>query len=315
MNTTTTTKVTPKDFFLWLGAMVTLYVSTISFLALLFNYIDQLFADPLSYYDPYSSGIRFAMAALFVIFPLFLFLFRVLQKDIRSNPQKKELWIRRWLIFLSLFVAGITLVVDLIILLNNFLGGEELTTAFLLKVLAVFIVIGAGFLYFLKDIQGYWESREKTSKMIGAITAVVVLLTLIAGFFIIGSPQTQRDMRLDRERVSDLQSIQWQIVNHYQRTGKLPENLSTLEDPIAGYQLPTDPQTNAVYEYAILNSSTLTFELCTTFAAESAGLAQASKLEPSLARPGLDDNFWKHDAGRVCFERTIDPEQFPVTKN
>ena len=40
-------KVTPKDFFLWAGAMLSLYVSVFSLLSLIFSYIDRAFPDAL----------------------------------------------------------------------------------------------------------------------------------------------------------------------------------------------------------------------------------------------------------------------------
>ena len=121
-NTPIKPKVTPKDFFLWLGAMVALYVSVISLLTLYFQYINHLFPDALNYYvDPYSGAIRSAIASLIVITPLYIFLTRLLNKEIREHAEKKELWVRRWLIYITLFVAGITLAIDLIFLINTFL--------------------------------------------------------------------------------------------------------------------------------------------------------------------------------------------------
>ena len=158
--TTTKPRVTPKDFFLWVGAMAALYASVVSFITLLFHYIDYAFPDPAleSYYyaDPYSGPIRFAIASLIVLFPLFLVLMRLIRRDITREPLRAEIWIRRWVLYLTLFVAGITIAVDLITLINTFLGGD-LTTRFVLKILVVFLIVGAGFLHFLADLRGYWN--------------------------------------------------------------------------------------------------------------------------------------------------------------
>src|SRR3989338_10747565 len=90
-------KVTPKDFFLWAGAMVALYGSVISFIALLFEYINHSFPDPLDYYvDPYSGSIRFAMASLIVLVPVTILLMRFIRSDIARESIKSELWVRRW---------------------------------------------------------------------------------------------------------------------------------------------------------------------------------------------------------------------------
>ena len=90
-------KVGPKDFFLWAGAMVALYWSIIAFITLLFEYIDTAFPDPLEYYvDPYSGGIRFAMASLIVLVPVAILLMRFIRNDIARMPMKNELWVRRF---------------------------------------------------------------------------------------------------------------------------------------------------------------------------------------------------------------------------
>src|SRR3989344_4870795 len=129
-------KVTPKDFFLWAGAMIALYGSVISFMTLLFQYINYAYPDPLTYYysDPYSGSMRFAMASLIVLVPLTVVLMRVIRNDIARVAEKADLWVRRWALVLTVFVAGATVVGDLIALVNTFLGGD-LTTRFVLKVL------------------------------------------------------------------------------------------------------------------------------------------------------------------------------------
>jgi len=307
----------PKDFFLWLAAMVTLYVSTISLLALYFEYIDVAFKDPLAYSDPYSTGIRLAIAALVVLFPVYILLTRVLNQDIRKNPAKRDLGIRRWLIFITLFVAGATIIIDLIVLINAFLGGEELTAGFLLKVLAVFVVIGDIFVYYFLDMRGVWERNEGYSKLIMWIVSAVILASVIGGFFIMGTPATQRELRYDSQKVNDLQNIQYQVLNYYQQKKVLPETLEALEDPLVGSIVPTDPQAKDGFAYTYEKVGALEFKLCATFNQQSTGF-QEGAVKPvllSVARYSFESEFWMHDAGLQCFTRTIDPEKFPVFKD
>jgi hypothetical protein len=307
-----TTHTSARDFFLWLAAVAALYVSIISMIALVFEYINRLVGEPFIYTDPFSTGIRIAMASLIIIFPLYVLFTRMLNKDIRRNPEKKELWVRRWLLVLTLFIAGATMVIDLIVLLNRFLGGEVITTAFLLKVLAVLIVAGGAFLYYLHDIKGTWEKKERQSVMIGWIVGSIVLVTIVSGFFIVGSPQTLRDLRYDQERVSALQNLQYQVLNHWQRTERLPESLASMEDPLSGFIVPVDPETGEPYEYSILNNAALTFELCAIFNRASGELEGADVQPKPVIRDPFGNAHWQHDAGRQCFERTIDPELYPV---
>ncbi len=315
-------KVTPKDFFLWLGAMAALYVSTISLITLWFEYINYLFPDELqSYVDPFLGTIRYSIASLVVIFPLYIFLTRFLNQEVRRDSAKKEIWVRRWVIYLTLFVAGITLVVDLIVLINTFLGGD-LTTRFILKIVVVLVVIGAGFLYYLYDLRGRWEREEKQAKMIAGIVAVAVLASIVSGFFIIGSPQTQRLFRFDQQKVSDLQNIQWQVVSYWQQKVRLPATLPDLEDPISGFVVPKDSQTGAEYGYRVV--SLRTFELCAVFNLETRSGQIAEKttaVRPALPAGqyaegpyGFESENWQHGVGETCFERTIDPDLFPPVK-
>lgn len=302
----TNQKVTPKDFFLWAGAMVALYGSVVSFITLIFSYINYAFPDELAYYsDPFSGAMRFQMASLIVLVPVALFLMRLIRNDIAADNAKSELWIRRWALFLTVFIAGTALIVDLITLINYFLGGE-LTTRFLLKVAVLLLVAGGVFLHFLADLRGYWIKRPDRARLVGWAALVVVLASIIAGFFIMGTPGQVRLYRYDAEKVSDLQNIQWQIVNYWQQKEKLPANLAEIADPISGEIIPTDPQSGEAYRYEVTGPTS--FKLCATFNADSKDAT--SEAMPVRAYGTLEGNF-EHGIGDVCFDRTIDPERYP----
>jgi hypothetical protein len=308
MNDTIKPRVTAKDFFLWLGAMVALYVSTISLILLAHQYITVWFPDLVL--EPYGTGasgaIRFSIAFLIVFFPLYVWLTRLLHQDLRANPEKKELWVRRWLVFLTLFVAGVAMAIDLVMLVNTFLNGE-LTMRFGLKALTILVVIGGGFWYYLNELRGTWEAKESQSKLVGAIVSVIVLVSVVGSFFIIGSPATERQYRIDDQRVNDLSNIQYQIVSYWQAKRTLPDTLDALKDPLMGVSVPIDPETGAAYVYRIQGA--LAFELCATFAKPN---RMTSKQEISRPVPyGAIDDTWQHGEGEVCFTRTIDPDKYP----
>lgn len=140
----------------------------------------------------------------------------------------------------------------------------------------------------------------------------VVAASIIAGFFIIGSPGEERVRRFDARRISDLQFIQSEVINFWTNKQKLPENLSLLRDDIRGVSIPKDPETGAEYEYTILGGTK--FALCASFSrpTETYG-APAQK--PIPAEPYIGVENWEHKEGHVCFERTIDPDIYrPKTK-
>src|SRR5271170_5581203 len=102
------TKATPKDFFLWAAAMIALYWSVISFIYLVFNYINYTFPTPTSFgpVDPYQSGVGYEMASIIVLFPIYLILMWFIRRDIARDPSRKNIWVRRWALILTLFVTG-----------------------------------------------------------------------------------------------------------------------------------------------------------------------------------------------------------------
>lgn len=302
-------KVTPKDFFLWAGAMIALYGSVISFMTLLFQYINHAHPDPLNYYysDPYSGSMRFAMASLIVLAPVAIVLMRIIRKGIALEPIKNELWVRRWALVLTVFIAGATVIGDLIALVNGFLGGD-LTMRFLLKVLVVFGVAGGVFLHFLADLRGYWNTNPGQAKQVGIAAGALVLIAIVSGFFIMGTPGEVRLVRFDNQKISDLQSIQWEIVNFWQQKQALPADLQELSDPLRGYVIPKDSQTGEEYGYERTSNSS--FRLCATFNAESQGGSEASRA--MYYYEGVDSENWQHGVGEICFDRTIDPERYPA---
>ncbi len=310
-------KVTPKDFFLWAGAMISLYWSIFALVALLFKYIDYVFPDALNFYvDPYSSSIRFSMASLIVFLPLYLYLMRVIRKDIARDETRNEIWVRRWLIVLTIFVAGLTLAGNLVTLINYFLGGE-ITMRFVLKVAVVFLVSAGVLMHFIADIRGYWKEFPEKARMVGWGAGALVLVTIVAGFFIMGTPGQVRLYRFDDQKIQDLQNIQYQITNFYQQKEKLPSSLSELNDPLSGNTVPMDPQSGSVYTYE--KTSELSFKLCANFNAmtqTNSATARPVPINPSIAPIGMGEEQWSHTEGEQCFQRTIDPERYPpYTKN
>ncbi|MHB1086180.1 MAG: DUF5671 domain-containing protein [Minisyncoccota bacterium] len=300
-------RVTAKDFFMWFGAMAALYGGVVAFVSLIFEYINVSFPNPVQeayYYADYGSNISYETASLIVLTPVVMVLMRLIRRDIQADPSREDTWVRRWALVLTLFVAAAAMIVDLIVALTTFLQGEEMTAAFLLKVLTVLLVAGAGFLHFFFDLKGYWQREPARARLINYAVGVLVLVTIIAGFFIIGTPQEIRRLKQDNIRVQNLQEIQWQVVNYWQQKEVLPTDLAALKDPISGSIIPVDPKTGESYVYK--KTGTMTFELCATFDREGS-------LNYSVAMPvslSAEDN-WQHEAGEVCFDRTIDPEKYP----
>lgn len=142
-----------REAFIYLVLFLCLYISAFSFGKLLFDFINHWVPDALQQYG-YSdvSGVRMSVASLIVAFPLYLWLTWLMLSEIRRDSEKKSSKIRKWLTYITLFVAAGVIIGDLITLLFNLLGGE-LTLRFLLKVLTVLLIAGLIFGYYLWDLR------------------------------------------------------------------------------------------------------------------------------------------------------------------
>src|SRR3989344_742136 len=261
---------TPKDVFTHLLAVLTLYVSVVAFITLWWQYINILFPDLLKYQDYYSySGIydpiRWAMAALIIVFPIHILISWLIGREFRADPEKREVRVRKWLWYITLFASAATIIVDLITLVYNFLKGE-LTTQFFLKIIVILVVAGAVFGYYLWDL----KKRTKPSnrpKLFAWIVSAVVLASIIYGFFLIGTPATQRARRFDEQRVNNLSVLQSELINYWQQKDELPQSLDVLRSQISGFMPPVDPETGQPYEYMV--TDLLSFKLCAEFKTSS----------------------------------------------
>lgn len=302
---TNASKTSAKDFFLNLGVIVALYTVVVALLNLLFTVINVSYPKITGAYQYYagSQSISLPVATLIIFFPIFILLMWLLERSFRVEPEKRNLPVKKWLSFITLFIGGIALAGDLVTVLYYFLDGQEMTAAFLLKVLAVFVVALMIFLFYIAEIRNRLTSKSR--KVWLGISLALLLASVIWGFAVLGSPSTQRLVKLDMQKVSELQNMQWQIVNYWQTNGSIPQTWESQT---------LDPQNNKPYEYR--KTGEMTFELCAEFNRESTNTNNQygdMMRDYSIAKPGIMGNEdWRHEAGRHCFEREIDPVAYPT---
>lgn len=295
---------TPRDVFAHLLAIAMLYVSVVGFLTLIFQYINIWLPDQLSYdsFENSSSLVRASTAALIVVWPVYVYLMRMLRQDEIAQPEKHDIRIRKWLFNFTMFVSAITIIVALIIVITNFLNGE-LSARFYLKSATVLFVAAAVFGYYRWELKRDVAVKSRIAISMAYGVSALFVVSLVAGFFIVGTPADQRERRMDSQRVTHLQELQWQLVSYWQNNETLPAELSGLSDSISYPVVPVDPETGMAYEYRVVGDKT--FELCATFAR-----ASAEQFESTNTYDGINQS-WEHEAGRACFERTIDPNLYP----
>lgn len=291
------TKIGPKDVFLHLLSIIALYVSTGSFVALIFDYTNIWLPDAVSenYYSliSYYSSIRWEIAILIVVFPVYIWSVWFLNKNYAETPERRELKTRKWLVYFTLFLAAGIIIGDLVTLIYNFLQGE-LGARFLLKILTVLIAAGAVFGYYILDLK-----NKAPKKIFAYATSLIILAAVITGFFVAGSPKEERARRFDDQRVQNLQFIQSEIVNRWVQKSALPKNLDEINDSIRGVTVPKDPESGAAYTYEATGKEN--FKLCATFNL------------PSLDQPKniyYGNENWAHASGLTCFDRKIDKDLY-----
>lgn len=145
-----------RDAFLYLVLFSTLYLSAINFGGLVFDLINRAFPDPVldapGGYRASGDGMRWAISTLIVSFPVFLYVSRITRREVARDPRKRESAVRRWLTYLTLFVAASVLIGDLIVLVHSALSGE-LTARFVLKVITAGLIAGLIFGHYLRDLR------------------------------------------------------------------------------------------------------------------------------------------------------------------
>lgn len=327
-NMSMNTKTTPKDFFLHLGATVALYVAAGALINLSFSVINYFLPDALAGYF-YANSVAWPISMLIVLIPVLYILEWLINRDIARMPEKADLWIRKWRIYLTIFLAVVLFGGDLIALINTYLNGE-ITARLVYKVILILLVAGSVGKYYSFSIY----TSHRWSRMIRRANAwfgiILVIVAIILGFVAVGSPAKQRALRFDSQRINDLSNIQWRIINYWQQKEKLPVALTDINDTISGFIVPTDPETEVSYEYSIKGTSNqksvsgdLSFELCATFGEKSQDLEGKGEFgrgggmmyptvgydsSISYPYPGGSNDVWTHEEGRTCFDRTIDPD-------
>lgn len=134
----------------------------------------------------------------------------------------------------------------------------------------------------------------------------IVAISVIAGFFIVGSPQEERDRRFDEQRVNDLRQLQSGIINYYLAKNALPRTLTEAETNTF-IPVDRDPNSRMQYEYVVKNATT--FSLCTTFALPSLPGENSTPMSAPIAlKNPLSTTNWGHAAGHTCFDKQIDKD-------
>jgi hypothetical protein len=287
-----------REAFLYLVLFVTLYIVAFNTGLVLFAVLDLRLTDAADGASAARGAVvamRNGIAALVIGFPIFLWVSALVGRALAREPENRGSKIRKWLTYVTLFLAALVLIGDLTFVVQRLLSGE-LPLRTLLKAVVVLAIAGTVFGHYLADLRG--EEREGAPARgwpwLARAGAVAVIVTVGLGLFSMDSPRRARQRALDARRVGDLQAIESALEGEWTAGRELPATLDQLaaRGTVRGLRGLRDPQSGVPYGYAVLDSAKV--ELCATFV-----------LEDSLADSGREPaGAWRHPAGRKCF--TVD---------
>lgn len=295
-----------RDAFLYLLAFSTLATWSSALGSMLFAFIDQWFPDPVAGIHRFDTRahVTWQMASLAVAFPIFIWVMRAILREAAANAQRLESGVRKWLTYIALLLTSGGVICDLIWFLDYFLQGE-LSTRFVLKAVAVLMICGGIFVYYLGSLR--WDRNtdvrlaRRRSLKFGIATSVILVGCFCLGLGVAGTPSAQRRLEADKRRIEDLRGIAfaahaWQARHkREQKPPQLPNSLSDLVGNGVTTNQIVDPETKVRYRYKV-NSDTR-YQLCANFNSE--------------AESELGGNyFWEHGKGQTCF--TLDASEVPA---
>lgn len=290
--------VSAREAFVYLVLFATLYVVAFHAGAILFAAIERWLPDAAGgrTWEPWRQAVRWGAASILIAFPVFLHASRTIGRSLARDPEKRSSGVRRWLTYLTLFVAALVLIGDLVVVVSRLLSGE-LATRFVLKAAVVFAIAGVVFGHYLGGLRGDEDEPQARpgNPWFGRVGAAGVVLTLVVALLQAGSPVRARTRELDQQRLRDVESIARHLRSYYAQKGRLPgtlEEAQTIPDaPPAMAE--GDPESHLPYGYQLLDSVTVRLE---------ARFASRDSVGPYGDAPS---RFWAHPAGPHGFRFSL----------
>ncbi len=300
-----------KEAFLYLMLFSAMYTTVFALCAVLFDLINIYLPDPGESVQRWILSLRSGIATVVVAFPIWLLMSRVVRGETVRNPGQRIAPVRRWLTYLTLFVASASIVADMITLVVRFLSGD-LTLRFGLKVAVVAVAAGIVLVHYLRDLRRDEVAPSAEYRPAGrakwATAALVafVLAVIGLGFWTSGSPMEARLYLQDDQRVRDLAEISRKVQLYYANHGALPASLDDCDiRPETYIEWKTDRVSGEPYGYRVIDEAR--FEVSATFTLPSTEPVLEGRQFPGPSGPQGPygpggSGFWRHGKGRTAFE-------------
>ncbi len=282
-----------REAFLHLVLFATLYIFAFDVGALLFVLIEMRWFDPAAMNDGRGAleTLRWSTSGVVTALPIFLWTHFVVERALVREPEKRSSGVRRWLTYLTLFVAALVLIANFTGLVSNALAGE-LSARVVLKALVVFAIAGVVFGHYLGGLrreEADADARPRRASWLGRLGIAAAALAAVAGLFHAGSPHSARGRQLDTRRLDDLEQLESEVRLYYSTRHVLPARLTDVPARDYAELGRRDPITGRAYAYARVDS--LVFRLGATFATADTLRADGRPIDPE----------WRHAAGPATF--------------
>jgi len=298
------------------NSMVEIFINFLSFLLLgiiatavgilYFQVVNKYFPDILSgTYKNYqfssfnSSAIHYSIASLIIGFPIYIWALWFWFVSFANSPKKEESRLSKWITYIVLLIAGGTIIGDLITVLYNFLQGE-FGARFLLKAVTILVIAVLVFVFYFLERKKIQYKKEVFSVffwVLMALSLAIIILAIVFGFIVGGTPFETRVKKFDLERVNNLQALSSCVSAFSFDNERLPANVEEMKNNTrynyCASQI-SDPETKKDYEYKVISKNE--FELCADF--------NLSALE-DFQDIGYYGSFTKHGQGRSCEKQNV----------
>lgn len=210
-------------------------------------------------------------------------------------------------VYMHIFLYASTLIALCVILsyVYELIGGKYSWVA-LFDVVSILVIAGYVFVYAWYRTHCTYNDTLRYARISQYFLAgliAIVAAVVITHITVVGSPASQIKKANDLTRAYDLFDLQSGVINHYQETGLLPQNVDSF---VEFYGVTADITTGIPYEYKIVSEDTLTFEVCAVFEAPFTSKKQVTSSSDVIA-----SSYWDHPQGRHCFEDSIDTKKYP----
>jgi hypothetical protein len=287
-------------FFMYMVSFLSLAIFATGIGNIIFQIINKSISDDIgyAYAGQFSqSAVKYGIATLLIAMPVYFIVMYFINKKIFQGEIKNNSMIRKWLIYIVLFITAAVIIGDLISLVFSLLDGD-LTTKFLLKALTVLVIAGSIFGYYVWDIRK--DKRKGNRYLVNRIFftggIIISVIILVASFFIVDSPQVARDKKVDQETIRSLKHLTSQIRFYYEKNKKLPNKIEDMEN--INRALKNNFKKIDGIEYSKLGE--LSYEICAYFRRD-----MSEKDSNRIYYLGNFEENWDYSQGKNCFSKKI----------